>query len=224
MLRGRRPMLRSRRRRRVPIAAAALALLGALGLAAQPGATAAASESYSEDAVKAAFLYRFTGYVEWPPAALAKPPFIIAVLDADGVATQLARLLQTRQVQNLPAQVRSIRSIREYNNAQMLYIGAAHREDLRHVIAAVAGHPVLIVTSEDDGLEAGSTVNFLLIDQRVRFEISVDAAQSAGLKVASELLAVAIRVRGRRVYSEGACDESAASASAAPCIREAQQP
>jgi len=88
----------------------------------------------------------------------------------------------------------------------------------------VAGRPVLIVTSEDDGLDAGSAVNFLLIDQRVRFEISVDAAHSAGLKVASELLAVAIRVRGRRVYSEGACDQLATSAATTPCIREAQRP
>jgi hypothetical protein len=215
-------MLRTRRRSGVPIAAALLALLGMMGPAGIPGA-AAASESYSEDAVKAAFLYRFTGYVEWPPAALANPPFVIAVLNADGVGAELARLLQTHQVQNQGAQVRSIRSIREFNNAQVLYIGAAHREDLRHVIAAVAGRPVLIVTSEEDGLNAGSTVNFLLIDQRVRFEISVDAAQSAGLKVASELLAVAIRVRGRRVYSEGACDGSASLANAAPCIREAQQ-
>ena len=61
---------------------------------------AAAAGSYSEDAVKAAFLYRFTGYVEWPQAALANPPFIVAVLDADGVATELARLLQTHLVQN----------------------------------------------------------------------------------------------------------------------------
>ena len=215
-------MLRSSCRRRVPIAAALLALLGALALLGRP-AGAVAADAYSEDAVKAAFLYRFTGYVEWPPAALANPPFIIAVLDDDGVAVELARLLQTHRVHNQGAEVRSIRNIREFDDAQMLYIGAAHREDLRHAIAAVAGRPVLIVTSEDDGLDAGSAVNFLLIDQRVRFEISIDAAQSAGLKVASELLAVAIRVRGRRVYSEGACDAAAASADAAACIREAQQ-
>ena len=215
-------MLRSSCRRRVPIAAALLALLGALGPLGLGGG-AVAAESYSEDAVKAAFLYRFTGYVEWPPGALAGAPFTIAVLDADGVATELARLLQTHQVQNQGAQVRSIKSIREFNNAQMLYIGATHREDLRRVIGAVAGRPVLIVTSEEDGLDAGSTVNFLLIDQRVRFEISVDAAQSVGLKVASELLAVALRVRGRRVFSEAGCDEPALSANAVPCIREAQQ-
>jgi hypothetical protein len=91
------------------------------------------------------------------------------------------------------------------------------------VIAAVAGRPVLIVTNEDGGLDDGSSVNFLLIDQRVRFEISLDAAQGSGLRVASELLAVAIRVRGRRVYTEAGCDEAGTSAVVAPCIREAAQ-
>jgi hypothetical protein len=206
--------------RRLRMTLTALAAACAVGA---PARHAAAADVYSEDAVKAAFLYRFTGYVEWPPAALANAPFTIAVLDADGVAAELGRLLQNRQVQNQPAQVRSIKSIKELNNAQMLYIGGAHREGLRHVIAPTAGRPVLIVTNEQEGLDAGSTVNFLLIDQRVRFEISVDAAQTAGLKVASELLEVAVRVRGRRVYSEVGCEEAATSAEVAPCIREAAQ-
>lgn len=185
------------------------------------GLRAYAAESYSEDAVKAAFLYRFTGYVDWPSQALADPQFTIAVLDADDVATELARLLQHRLIQNRAAQVRSIKTVKELSNAQMLYIGAAHRDDLRRMIGGIASRPVLIVTNEEGGLDAGSTVNFLLIDQRVRFEISLDAAQRAGLKVASELLAVAIRVRGRRVYSEAGCEAVGTSAEVTPCIREA---
>jgi hypothetical protein len=161
--------------------------------------------------------------VEWPAAALVEPQFTIAVLDADGVAGELGRLLQNRRLQDRAAQVRSIKSIRELNNAQMLYVGASHRGDLRRLIAGLGGRPVLIVSNEDDGLDAGSTVNFLLIDQRVRFEISVDAAQSAGLKVASELLAVALRVRGKRVYSESGCEQGGTSPDVVACIREAAQ-
>jgi len=194
-----------------------LAVACTMGAAAWP---AAAAESYSEDAVKAAFLYRFTGYVDWPAQALVDPQFTIAVLEADGVATELGRLLQNRLIQNRPAQVRLIRTIKELDGAQMLYIGASHREDLRHLIAATAGRPVLIVTNEEGGLDGGSAVNFLLIDQRVRFEISLDAAQSSGLRVASELLAVAIRVRGKRL-TEAGCDEAGSSTDIATCIREA---
>lgn len=183
--------------------------------------TASAAESYSEDAVKAAFLYRFTGYVDWPSQTATDPQFTIAVLDADGVAGELERLLQNRQIQNRPAQVRSIRNLRELDDAQMLYIGSSHREELRRLISTVAGRPVLVVTNEEGGLDAGSSVNFLLIDQRVRFEISLDAAQASGLRVASELLAVAVRVRGRRVYTEAGCDADGTSTEIAACIREA---
>jgi hypothetical protein len=213
-------MLLARVDRRVRRALMGLVAACAVGAADCPANAAAL---YSEDAVKAAFLYRFTGYVEWPPAALAEPQFTIAVLDAEGVAAELGRLLRDRQVQNRAAQARPISSIKELNGAQMLYIGAAHGQDLRRLIASLAGRPVLIVTNEEGGLEAGSTVNFLLIDQRVRFEISLDAAQSAGLKVASELLAVAIRVRGRRVYTDPGCEESGTSVEVSTCIREAAQ-
>jgi len=212
------PLSDSSRRVRI-----ALAMLAGLCVAGTGGLPAAQAQTYSEDAVKAAFLYRFAGYVDWPPAALTDPQFTIAVLDADGVATELGRLLQNRQIHNRPAQVRSVKTIKEVNSAQMLYIGAAYRDDLRRTIASVGGRPILVVTSEDGGLDAGSSVNFLLIDQRVRFEISVDAAQSAGLRVASELLAVAVRVRGRRVYSDAGCEDAGVSADATACIREAAQ-
>ena len=210
-------MLPSRNARRLRLALTGLAVACVMGTAAWP---AGAAESYSEDAVKAAFLYRFTGYVEWPAQALADTRFTIAVLNADGVAAELERLLQNRLIQSRAAQVRPIKTIKELDGAQMLYIGAAHREELRHLIAATAGRPVLVVTNEEGGLDSGSTVNFLLIDQRVRFEISLDAAESSSLKVASELLAVAIRVRGRRL-TEAGCDEAGSSTDGAACIREA---
>jgi hypothetical protein len=208
-------------RRRASLKRTALTLLAVVWAMSLAVRAADAAESYSEDAVKAAFLYRFTGYVDWPSQAAADPQFTIAVLDADGVASELGRLLQNRQIQNRPAQVRSIKNLRELDGAQMLYIGGSHRDDLRRLISGVAGRPVLVVTNQDGGLDAGSSVNFLLIDQRVRFEISLDAAQGSGLRVASELLAVAIRVRGRRVYTEAGCDAVGTSNGEAPCIREA---
>src|SRR3984957_9874607 len=208
----------SRRASRRRTALTLLAAVWAMSLAVR---AAGAAESYSEDAVKAAFLYRFTGYVDWPPQAAADPQFTIAVLDAGGVATELERLLQNRQIQNRPAQVRPIKNLRELDGAQMLYIGGSHRDDLHRLISSVAGRPVLVVTSQEGGLDAGSSVNFLLIDPRGRFEISLDAAQGSGLRVASELLAVAIRVRGRRVYTEAGCDAVGTSTEVAPCVREA---
>ena len=125
-------------RRRACRKRTALTLLAAVWAMSLALHAADAAESYSEDAVKAAFLYRFTGYVDWPSQATADTQFTIAVLDAEGVASELGRLLQNRQIQNRPAQVRSIRNLKELDGAQMLYIGSSHRDDLHRLISSVS--------------------------------------------------------------------------------------
>lgn len=170
------------------------------------GRCASGAEAYSEDAVKAAFLYRFAGYVTWPQQTMrAAQSFTIAVLGADPVAQELERLLAGRTINGLPARVRRIKRLRELEDAQVLYIGAGSTERLREEIDSVAALPVLVVTDTAGGLDAGSTVNFLLVDRRVRFEVSLAAADRAGLKVSAELLSVAARVEGDHRRSDNSC-------------------
>lgn len=167
-----------------------------------------AAEAYSEDAVKAAFLYRFAGYVDWPQdIAMRAPqaPFTIAVLGDDGVVRELQNLLPSHAIKNRPAEVHQIRRIQDLGDAQMLYIAPRHRGDLHSLLGALAMKPVLVVTDEEGGLDEGSTVNFLLLDRRVRFEVSLAAAERSGLKISSELLSVAARVQGGRLRSDASC-------------------
>lgn len=169
------------------------------------GTTASAEEGYSEDAVKAAFLSRFAEYVDWPPEALTAPTFTIAVVGADGVAANLQRLLPGYPIKNLPAQVRKIRSVQESTQAQILYVGAGHGDALREAVAMVGARPILLVTDEERSLDAGGAVNFVLVDQRVRFEVSLPAAQRSGLTISSKLLSVAIRVETGHRSSRTSC-------------------
>ena len=162
-----------------------------------------ARESHSQanfggDAVKAAYLYRFTQYVEWP--AVPKSAFVIAVMDAPSVAEELAKLLSAHSILNVPVRVRSVHATSEIADAAMLYVGAEPAERLRSVISAVASRPLLVVTDSQEGLSLGSTINFLNIDKHIRFEVSTTAAERAKLHVSAELLAVAARVdqRGAR--------------------------
>ncbi len=154
-----------------------------------------AEERYSEASVEAVYLYRFAGYVEWPPEALAHPRFTIAVLGDDEVAEALSRVIKDRSVGKLPAAVRRARSVRDVGDAQMVYIGQAHRGDLHELIVGLQRRPVLIVTDEADALATGSMVNFVIADGKVRFEVSLASATRAGLKISSQLLAVAVRVQ-----------------------------
>jgi hypothetical protein len=155
---------------------------------------ALSATSYSEDAVKAAYLYRFTQYIEWPEAASAAEPFTIAVLDAPGVAAELRRILPNHRIKNSAAQVREITRVQDLGSAQMLYIGSAQIDRVRNAIAALAARPVLVVTDAEQGLAAGSILNFVMLEHRVRFEVSLTAADRSQLRIGAELLGVATRV------------------------------
>jgi YfiR/HmsC-like len=194
-------ILKHRRKARRDIAgfacagAAFLAVLGAVTGAIPP---AGAAESYSEDAVKAAYLYRFAGYIDWPADALADTPFTIAVVGAPGVAGELQRLLPAHPINKGIAQVRQISRVQDVGSAQILYVARGHADFLRSLKSGGARRSILLVTDEEGGLDSGSVLNFLTIDRRVRFEISVTAAERSQLKISSDLLSVAVRIHGDR--------------------------
>ena len=183
------------------VATALAALLGCAAMAAHGDD----NEPYSEAAVKAAFLYRFTSYVEWPEPALAGNEFTIALLGAPEVAADLGGLLREHTIKDRGARAVQIKSIKDLGQAQVLYVGRGYGRDLQPLIAALADRPLLIVTDHEHALEAGSTVNFLVVDRRVRFEVSLAAAERAGLRISSELLSVAARVLGGRLRSDASC-------------------
>jgi hypothetical protein len=174
------------------------ALLGILATVTGAIPSAGAAESYSEDAVKAAYLYRFAGYIDWPADALADTPFTIAVVGAPGVAGELQRLLPAHPINKGIAQVRQISRVQDVGSAQILYVGRGHADFLRALKANGARRSTLLVTDEEGGLDSGSVLNFLTIDRRVRFEISVTAAERSQLKISSDLLSVAVRIHGER--------------------------
>jgi hypothetical protein len=165
------------------------------GLRPTPARSAA---PYPEEAVKAIFLYRFAGYVTWPASTAKAPQFTIAVLGAENVARQLKEFLPEHPIQGRPARVATIQGLGQLGDAQMLYIGPGVTGKLSALIEALKDRPVLIVTDQPGALEEGSTVNFLLEEQHVRFEISTAAAKRSGLSIGSDLLAVAERVKTAR--------------------------
>lgn len=164
-------------------------------LAATPHRHACAA-GYSEEAVKAAYLFRFAGYVIWPRRAIPNGDFVIAVVDAPGIARQLTSLAQNHLINDRRVEVREAQSVRNAGTPDMLFVGSGHAESLRLWKPASGSNSALVVTDEDGGLAYGSTLNFLTIDRRVRFEVSLSAAEQARLKISSELLAVALRVVG----------------------------
>jgi hypothetical protein len=157
-------------------------------------AFAASAQVFSATAVKAAFLHRFASYVEWPAEAMGDGPFVIAVAGADEVAANLDRLLPGLAVQGRPAQVRRVTRAEELDGVHILYLGpdsAARTPELR---AAAANRPILLVTDGENDFAGGGIINFVQSGTRVRFEVSLAAAERARLRIDSALLPVASRV------------------------------
>jgi hypothetical protein len=174
---------------------AAWALAWAL-LAAAPAQTL---NGPRESAVKAVFLVKFASYVEWPPAAFAKPdePLAIGVLGDDALFADLERLAQGQSVNGHPVLALRLRDVpAPGERVHILYLAAPTEGRLRELVPRVAG-PVLVVTHSPGALGFGADLNFVLSGGRLRFEAAPRTAAAHGLKLSSRLLAVASSIGER---------------------------
>jgi len=146
--------------------------------------------------VKAAFLYKFLGYVEFPPSLPqdAGAPLMVGVLGADDIAAELNRIAQGRTVNGHPVQVRVLREGDSPAGLQLLFVGAEQTARAAPLLRAAQQAGVLGVTELANGLQAGSVINFRQVDDHIRFEVSLDAAERSNIKLSSRLLSVAYAV------------------------------
>ena len=159
---------------------------------AQPAAATA-------DQVKAAYLHRFAGYVDWPANAFAdaSAPFVIGVVGAATVREELSRLVAGRTVHGRAVEVRRLPAAGPAADVHVVFIGRdVGVEATAAVVASYRGRPVLTVTDAPRGLDHGGVLNFVEVDKRVRFEAAPAVAELGGLHLSSRLLAVAERVVG----------------------------
>jgi hypothetical protein len=151
-----------------------------------------------EQRVKAAYLYRFAEFVAWPDGSFARhdAPFVIAIAGASGIASELAQVTAGRTVAGRRIDVlHTMEPTAPLASAHILFVGASERSRLPQFVRA-AGSRTLIVSDVEGGLAQGSVINFVIAEGRVRFDISLDAAEKRGLKLSARLLAVAHSVRG----------------------------
>lgn len=154
----------------------------------------------TEDSVKAAFLYKFPGFVDWPPHVLTRhdEPVVIGVVGGEDVLTELNAIADARK-SSRPLTVRRVRDARELTGMHVLFIGSRERARAADLIRAANAAGVLTVTEWEGALRMGSVINFVTTsDGRVRFEISLEPAEKNNLKLSSRLLAVAQQVHSTR--------------------------
>ena len=165
----------------------------ALGIAAPARAGA---EPPTEHQVKAAFLYNFAKFVEWPAEALpdSTTPIVIGVLGPDPFGADLDRTLAGKLVDRHPVQVRRFEEPADVARCHVLFVGIREAPALRPALARLADVPALTVGETDDFLRLGGIVRFVVADNKVRFEINKTAATRARLRLSSKLLRLALVV------------------------------
>jgi hypothetical protein len=152
--------------------------------------------SAAEHQVKAAYLFKFGGYVEWPPGAFAEPesPVVIGVAGDDALGKELTRIVANRNINGRPVVVQVLRPGDAVPPVHILFVG---RSQVARIPELAAAAPyALIVTDTNKGLDHGGTINFVNAENRIRFEVSLDAAKRGGIKIGAPLLSVAMRVEG----------------------------
>ena len=164
-----------------------VALLAAASSTAQVHDTPVAAST-----LKAAFLYKFASYVEWPGAPKsADTPITIGVAGADPFAGGAAEITRGRTVAGRPISVRRMMAGDPFDDLQILRQRPSARASERGLLADARSRPILTVTETAGALAEGSIINFTQDKDRVRFEISLYAAEQSQLKLNSRLLAVA---------------------------------
>lgn len=155
------------------------------------------SPPVAEQRIKAAFLYKFLSYVEWPASAIADDaaPIVIGVIGADDIADELRAIVAGRTLNRHPIEVRTLDGAQPLPaTLRVLFVGRDDPALLARLAPQAQRQAILLVTDFTDGLDRGSVINLVLRDNHVRFEVSLDAAQRSGLKVSSRMLAVALAV------------------------------
>ncbi|HRD48768.1 MAG: YfiR family protein [Candidatus Competibacter sp.] len=182
--RGRRWLVALQRGWRV---AAAGLLFGGLSL----GGNAWAGE-FDEYAVKAAYLYNFAKYVEWPSEAFAgaDAPLWICVAGDNPFGGALAAL-SGKTVGDHPVEVRHLPAVTGVDKCHVVFVSRAEQGRIKTVLAKLARLPILTVSDIGDFARMGGMIGLIEADQRIRFGINLTATRQANLKLSSQLLKLA---------------------------------
>lgn len=148
----------------------------------------------SEYQLKAAFLFNFAKFVEWPSKTFAGPtsPIVIGVLGENVFHGDLEQAIRGKVINNHPLQFKEFHSVTEATNCQILFISPSEKSRLPKILESLHGASVLTVSETERFTEAGGMINFVIEANKVRFQINNEAAKKAGLTISSKLLSLAV--------------------------------
>ena len=176
-----------RRNIRRGVAVAALAIIFC------SGRVKAQDSGPTEYQLKAAFLFNFAKFIEWPASTFSTPqaPFSICIFGDDPFGPVIDATLRGQNVEGHPVMIQRTRDASRLRHCQVAFISASEKDHLRDIFQSVHGANVLLVGETAGFASAGGAIQFQMQDGHVRFSINPGAAERAGLRVSSRLLSLA---------------------------------
>jgi hypothetical protein len=162
------------------------------------GRSISAEQAPTEYQVKAAYVFNFFKFVEWPgdPTNAAQAPWVIGVVGDNPIGQELPRLVAGKSVEGRALQVKIFQPTEDLRGCNILFISASESKRLPLILADLHGASVLTVADMKHFLDSGGMIQFVIEDGSVRLAIDVGATSRARLKVSSKLLALARTVTG----------------------------
>ena len=153
-------------------------------------------QGVSEEQVKAAYLYSFAKFIEWPSGSFRTPnsPFHFCVVNNRSFQAELDRTVKGKSVAGRMIEVVSVLDAEQSRSCHLLFIDDSQERTFRQIIRALHGANILIVGETRNFIDGGGVIGFVMEDEHVYFEINQKEATVAGLYVSSRLLSVAKRV------------------------------
>jgi len=143
--------------------------------------------------IKAAYLYKFTRFVEWPEEALPDTlsTITIGVLGEGDMYAALESIVKGKQVKGRRLGIKHFGKAEDLVFCHVLFIGRSEKIRLREILEILKGQSTLTVGEEERFARSGGMINFIIVENRVRLEINVRAAEEGDLKISSRLLTLA---------------------------------
>jgi hypothetical protein len=141
--------------------------------------------------LKAAFIYNFTQFVDWPDKAFAKPdsPIVITVLGENPFGNVLDQVTKGKQIRGRDIVVHYVKDPAKVGQTHILFVGAPHNQNPAEALRGLTG--VLTISDSDNFTANGGMIRFFSEENKLRFEINTKATDNAGIKVSAKLLQLA---------------------------------
>lgn len=185
-------LTRTYKRPRRAFVRAALAVLASFAVIACMCAPVYAQRAQIDD-VKAAFVFQFANYVQWPDGTFENDtsPIVIGIIDNDNMIKVLTASVQGKSIGKRNIKVVDVSSDQEAQACHILYIDSSDDGRVDDYLSAVRSRPVLTVSDDDDFTEEGGVIRLFESQSKLRFEINVDEVERAKLTISSKLLSLA---------------------------------